>query len=147
LVLLSPIILLLVAYAYVQEKVNNRKFEAYLTKIEGARYFCYTNRQTSQAYVETNILPYLPPDTEIIYLGDSKRIIILGNETTFAFHIVARMKMAKGGFPYIAKVSQGRLISKSINKELYKAIIRNKDADSINHRIHRFLDRDRTKDR
>jgi len=140
LVLLSPIILLLVAYTYVQEKVNNQRFKAYLTKIEGATYFCYTNRQTSRAYVETNILPCLPPNTKIIFLGDSKKPIVLGDETEFLFNIVATMKMTKGGFPYVSKVSDGKLLTISVNNPLYNAIKRNRDANIINRKIHRFLD-------
>lgn len=139
LIILSPIIILLVAYTYVQEKMNNKRFETYLTTIEGAKYFCYTNRQTSQKYVEANIVPYLPPNTEIIYLGDSKRTIVLGDDTKFLFHIVGKMRMTKGGYPYVGKVLNGQLVTMSVNDRLYNAIKRKKDADVINDRIRRFL--------
>lgn len=140
LVILSPLIIAFSIYLYIKEKILDRKFNTYLTTIEGAKYFCYTNRQTSQSYVETNLLPYLPPVTKIIYLGDSKKTIVLGDDTKFVFHLVAKMKMTKGGFPYIAKVSKGKLVAKSINNELYSAIRRNKEADLINDKTCRFLE-------
>lgn len=137
-VILLPIILPISIFLYIKDKIVNRRFLAYLKSVEGKKYFCYTNRSTSYAYVRDEILPFLPADTEVIYITDKS--FNLGNDTPFLLNLVLTMKKTKGGFPYASVVSQGALVSKSINNELYSAIKRNIGADTINHKICGFYE-------
>ena len=67
LVLFSPILLLLAAYAYVASAVGEWRFRRYIAANEGVTFFAYTNKASSEKYVKENILPLLPRDTKIFY--------------------------------------------------------------------------------
>ncbi len=137
-IILSPIWIPFLAYVYITEKIDEYRFTKYLATAEGAKYFCYTNKQNSQKYVENNILPFLPGSIEVVHVS-SKRLINLGKNHKFPDRIVGKMKAMKKGFPCIAKISGGKLITESINHELHRAIVRKKDADDIVERINRFF--------
>jgi hypothetical protein len=136
---LLPIIIPLMIYGYFQEKVQSRRFKGFLSENEGKKYFCYTARRTSVDYVKQNILPFLPADTTIIYLGDSKKIFLMGEDVPFLHRIVSGMSRTKGGYPYVSKVTDAKLDTISINNQLYSAIRRNADASKIIRKISRFL--------
>ena len=143
LILLSPIIVPLVIYTYIRDWIKELRLKSFLRANEGAKYFCYTARKTSKEYVTDNVLPYLPPDTRVIYLGDYKnKVFSLGDEIPFFEQLVWRMKRTAGGYPYVAKVSNGDLSTISINRQLYSAIKRKAGAEAINTKINRFLNRD-----
>jgi hypothetical protein len=139
LILLLPIILPILLYLYIRTKIENREFEKYIRSNEGAKFFIYTSRRTSEKYVRENILPFLPSDTRIIYLGDSKKLINLGDDQPFLDQFIYHVRGTPGSYPYVAKVSRAKLISISINRQLYSAITRNADAEAIKHKIDRFL--------
>src|SRR5687768_15564653 len=116
LILLSPIIIPLIIYAVIRDWINDRRFESFLRANEGAKYFCYTARKTSYEYVKENLLPHLPADTQVIYLSDRRNEIeSLDDEIPFLDHIVWRMKATPGSYPYASKVSNGELVTISIN--------------------------------
>lgn len=140
LVILSPIIAILMVVAWIINRAEDHRFRKYLADHEGVNFFCYTSRKTSVDYVKENIVPFLPPDTNVIYLWDGKPLTNLGEEFPFVHLLVGEMKQAKGGFPYAAKIRDGKLVSISINNQLYSAIKRSADADSINRNIHKFLE-------
>lgn len=139
LILLLPIILPFLLYLYIRTKIENREFEKYIRSNEGAKFFVYTSRRTSEKYVRENILPFLPSDTRIIYLGDSKKLINLGDDQPFLDQFIYRVRGTPGSYPYVAKITRGKLVSLSINQQLYSAITRNADAEAIKQKIDRFL--------
>jgi hypothetical protein len=136
-VLLSPIWIPVFGLVYVSDKVGAWRFRKFLRTHEGSQYFAYTNRQRSVEYVRTNILPFLPPNTEILYLTD--KFTNLGDETKYLGSIVGEMRKTEGGFPYVSKVVGGQLVTRSINNELYRSITRKVAADNIIKRIDKFL--------
>src|SRR5437764_817901 len=119
-------------YKYFQEKLEKRRFKSFLKNREGMKLFCYTARRTSVDYVKENILPFLPADTTIIYLTDSKAIDSMGDDVPFLIRLIWTMKMTEGSYPYVSKVSGGSLQTISINNDLYSAIVRKADASAIN---------------
>ena len=141
-IILSPIIIPLAIYAYFQEKLEKQRFERFLKTSEGRKFFCYTARQTSVDYVRAEIIPFLPSDTTIIYLGDSKKIFSMGEDVPFLDRLIATMRMTKGGYPYVSKVCDSKLQTISINNQLYSAIRRSVDATTINQKLIRFLECD-----
>ena len=143
-IILSPIIIPLLIYAYFREKIEKRRFAEFLKQREGKRFFCYTARRTSVDYVKENVLPSLPSDTTILYLGDSKKIYSMDEDVPFLQRLVATMRMTKGGYPYVSKVTLGKLETISINNQVYSAIRRDVEATSINQKIARFLESDTT---
>jgi hypothetical protein len=138
LLVLSPILIPIYAYQLIKAKIEDIRFRHYLRSTEGKRYFCYTNRTTSQQYVRESILPFLPPDTEVIYITDKG--FNLGDDTPFLPSIVTTLRRAPGGFPFATIVSNGRLVTRSFNNKLYSAIKRGINADTVNKKIRRFYD-------
>jgi hypothetical protein len=139
-ILLSPIILPYLLYPYIRSKIENRGFRKYIRANEGARFFIYTSRRTSDRWVKENVLPFLPSDTRIVYLQDSRRPINLGDDQPFLEQFIYRVRGTPGSFPYVAKISRGKLVSISINRQLYSAITRKADADGVNKVIAKFLE-------
>lgn len=137
-IVLSPLLIPLLAFLYLKDKLGEFRFNRYSKANNGAKYFAYTNRQTSQKYVEQNILPELSKDIEIMYLGEKGRVN-LGDDSKFHDRIVWAMKAVPGGFPYISKVANGNLVTESINNRLYSAITRGAESEQIVVRIKKFF--------
>jgi hypothetical protein len=144
LILLSPIIVPYFLYLYIRSKFDDRACGRYIRANEGARFFIYTSRKTSERYVRENILPFLPPDTRVVYLLDSRKPFSLGEELPYLEHFIYRVRRTPGGYPYVAKISKGKLLAISINRQLYSAITRKADADAVNKAISKFLESDVT---
>lgn len=140
LILLLPIILPYLLFLYIRQRIEDRGFRKYLRQHEGAKFFCCTSRRTSEKYVRENVLPFLPPDTQVIYLRDSKKPFNLGEDFPFLIRTVLEMKRTPGSYPYVAKIAKRKLVTISINQQLYRTINRKGDADAINGRIAKFLD-------
>jgi hypothetical protein len=142
LVLLLPIIIPFLIIDSIRTAFANRQFRAFLAANEKAKFFCYTARRTSVDYVKEHILPKLPADVNVIYLDDRKNAIVsIGDEVPFLVQLVASIK-TKGGYPFAAKIVNGKMVSISVNNRLYSAIRRRAGADVINRRIARFLSND-----
>ena len=143
LIVLSPILVPLIVYTIIRDWIGKLRFKSFLRANNGAKYFCYTARKTSYQYVTDHVLPNLPSDTQIIYLADRKNAVdVLGDQIPFVDHLVWRMKKTPGRYPYVSKVSNGELVTMSINHQLYSAIKRKADAEAINKKISRFLSGD-----
>lgn len=138
LVLFSPILLLLAAYAYVASAVGEWRFRRYIAANEGVTFFAYTNKASSENYVKENILPLLPRDTRIFYLAGKKGRVNMGEDLGLLAHVVSAMRETPGGFPYVSKIENGELVTESINNRLYSAIRRGVEADQIIERIRKF---------
>ena len=136
-VVLSPIWVPFYIYDRLRERAKQRRFLQYLSENEGAKFFCYTNRKTSEELVETRIVPYLGDDVKVFRISD-KYWRTLSDDETFEFSIVLEMSTEKGGFPYVSKVVNGELVTRSVNNRLYSAITRKADADGILREIEKF---------
>ncbi len=136
LILLSPFLILLSIFYYVLEKIDELRFRSYLAANNGKKYFCYTIREKSCDFVKTNILPFLPLETEVIFITDNG--MNLGESQNFINNIIRRMVLLRKGFPQMAVISNGELIIAPINKEVYRAILSNRNADKILKKIQKF---------
>lgn len=136
-IILSPILVPYFLFVWIREKLAERSFKRYLEQAEGTKYFCYTNRHTSEKYVQDNIVPCLGDDVKILHISD-KYWESLRDESEFPIRVVWSMKTVKGGFPYVSKVVNGELVTESINQQLYSAITRKAEADGILRRIEKF---------
>ncbi len=142
LLILSPILLPLIIFSYFHERIDRLRFVGYLKANEGAKFFAYTNKQSSQEYVEKEILPFLPKDVQVLFLSAKGRIN-LGDEHKFTERIIWSLKTAKGGFPYVSKVANGELVTESANNRLYSAIRRGVGPEKILKKIEKFFSQDR----
>ena len=49
-----------------------KEYDEYLKTIEGAKFFCYTNKRATKAFVENEILPQLDNTIHVIFLEAHK---------------------------------------------------------------------------
>jgi len=139
LILFSPIILFVAAYAYIKDRIGRWRFRRYLATNEGATFFAYTNKASSKTYVEGKILPCLSHDTKIFYLASKKGRVNMGDDFGLLAYVVSAMRETEGGFPYISKIKSGELVTESINNRLYSAVRRGSDAELVVERVRRFF--------
>ena len=137
LIVLSPIILPVVAYAYIRSLIDDWRFRRYVKNNEGATFFAYTNKASSELYVKEKILPHLPRDTKVFHLAGKGRIN-MGDDFGLLAYVVSTMRETEGGFPYMSRIVNGEVVTESINNRLYSSIRRGVGAEQINERISRF---------
>lgn len=137
-ILFSPIIFLFIAYGYIRSLIDKWRFKRYLRANEGATFFAYTNKASSEEFVKENILPHFPNDTKVFHLAGKKGRVNLGEDLGLLAYVVSSMRETDGGFPYASKIVNGNLVTESINYRLYIAIRRGIAADQIKERILRF---------
>ncbi len=103
---------------------STRDFDAgyrdFLALNEGRSFFVYTNKRKPLSFIVQRVLPELPPQIRIVYL-EGRTI-----RTELGHNFISRMlyydTRARGGFPWLIKISAGKPIVKSINRQLYKAM-------------------------
>ena len=138
LVLLSPVLIPLLVYAFAKEKYEGSKLRRFLRRNNGAKFFCYTSKRTGINFIREKILPQLDPDIQIIYMSEKGRVN-LGDDSLINTLIGMEAGGAKrGGYPCVAKVVEGKLVSVSLNTEIYRIIARNGAPDKIIDRINTF---------
>jgi hypothetical protein len=135
-ILLSPLLILFSIKDYFEASAFNKKYMVFLQSIEGIEFFCYNNKANNDSYIKRNILPILSTDIKVIFLDG--RVPKSDYETKFISHMLYQIKDRKG-FPYLIKVSQGRLIDKSINNDFYNTKNQDKDINLLSEKISLFF--------
>ena len=138
-ILFSPVILVVVTYAYIKNLIDEWRFRRYLATNEGAKFFAYTNKASSETYVKEKIVPFLPRDTKVFRLAGKKGRVNMGDDFGLLGYFTSAMRETEGGFPYLSKIKNGKLVTESINNRLYSAIRRGTGAEPIVERIQRFF--------
>jgi len=139
-VLLGLLILLpFLPFIYYRDKKSNAAFQKdyklYLDGIEGHRMFCYNSRANSKEFVEANILLMLPPEVNVIFLNGKTP------ESTYDAKYISAMLhtlKSKGGFPYLMKVSNGKLEHMSVNAQVYQMAYYKRDSPELLSMINGF---------
>lgn len=125
LILVVPVIILFNLFG---NKTHTKKYNAYLQSIDGTNFFCYNNRTNSKDFIEKHVLPILAPDIKVIYLNG--RTPESDYDQTYISTALYRIRDKKG-FPYLLKITDGQLIDKSINNDLYNTMNLNKDIGQL----------------
>ena len=134
LILFLPIFI----WSYFDNISFNRKYRDYLQTINGTNFFCYNNRTNSKDFIEKNILPTLTPDIKVIYLdGKTPKSDYNQGFISKALYSI----QDRNGFPYLLKISEGKLIDKSINNDFYNTMNQNKDIGQLRKKIVSFYQR------
>jgi hypothetical protein len=140
LILISPILIPLLIYAYAKNKFESVRLRRFLARNEGAKYFCYTNKQTGLAFAREKILPNLNEDVQVIYMSQKGRMN-LGDESLLNTLIGMEAGGAKrGNYPCVAKVVKGKLTSESLNTEYYRTIARKVGPENLLKHINEFYE-------
>ncbi len=139
-ILLSPILLPLAAYGFIKNKIEEAKYRRYLATHERSMFFAYTDKASSKNFVEEEILPQLPSQTQVFHLAGKKGRYNMGEDFGLLAYVVGNMRETQGGFPYIAKVVRGELVTESINNKVYSAIRRGIGPEAIVERVLKFYE-------
>ena len=140
LIVLSPVLVPLLVYGYAKNEFEQARLRRFLARNDGAKFFCYTSKATGLKFARENILPNLEQDIQIIYMSEKGRIN-LGDESLLNTLIGMEAGEAKrGGYPCVAKVVKGRLVSKSLNTEFYRTIARHSDPEKLIEDIRKFYE-------
>lgn len=135
-----PVLILLLSILIVQghrkTKVEAAEYHAFMQKVEGAKFFCYNNRKNSQGFIETHIIPYLPVGVKIIFVEG--RIPKSEFEEKYISKLLFGINYRKG-FPYLLKISAGKLKDLSIHHELYNTINQKKDVSVLMKKMNVFF--------
>ncbi len=135
LIVFSPIILIIWVYSYFSNKKFNQEYTDYLKSIEGTIFFCYNNRKNSQGFIEKNIIPILSDEIKLIFLNGRK--VESNYEQKFISKTLNEIHDRKG-FPYLLKVDNGKIISKSINRDFYNVKNQNNDLEKLKEILNKF---------
>lgn len=110
-VLISPVLWLLNR----DNREFNKKYKLYLRSIEGEKFFCYTNKKITRRFVESQILPHISDDINIIFLEGQKV------NTQYDKDFMKRAVWGKS-LPCFMKVCNGKMAYRSIARELLDAV-------------------------
>ncbi|MDP6044940.1 MAG: hypothetical protein QGG25_04980 [Phycisphaerae bacterium] len=95
--------------------------ERILRTIEGQEFFCYTSRQRSRDWVESNVLPQLAEDVQVIFLdGKTPKCPLPQHFISYALRHLDNV-----GFPNVMIAANGKMLDASLHHELYNAINQN----------------------
>jgi len=136
---LLPVIIILWPLVFYRDKTTTKKYKAYLKKVEGCNFFCYNNRQSSQSFIEKELLPKLPKDIDIVYLKGRKPQSKYDNR--FISSMLYKFENYSK-YPHLMKVRNGEVIDHSINNELYNTFDQDKDVDLLIEQINNFFERE-----
>jgi len=116
------------------EKRFKKKYEAFLEKMNGAGFLFYNNRINSIDFVEKAIAPALKSDVKMIPVTRSK---IVGDGSD-CFGKMLEDVETRNGFPYLAKVIDGNVLTESINSQFYNVMNGKKPIEPLLDRINAF---------
>lgn len=136
LIILSPLLVPVIIYGFIQNRLFRKEYKTYLKSIEGTKLFVYNSRTNNHSYVKQFILPELPGDVEIVYLNGKDPISNLNKK--YISHALYSIKDRKG-FPYLLRVENGEINDKSINNAFYNTKNQNKDIQLLLDQIDQFF--------
>ena len=138
--LLGLVALLLAAiwapFASMQQRAFKRNAQAYIASLEGANFFCYNNRKSSQAFIESEILPLLPSSVDVVFL-DGKRV-----ESAYTKHYISHMLYSLkhyAGYPHLIRIRNGKVEEKSINNQFFNHLRDKQPMDGLLDEISTFF--------
>ena len=135
-ILLFPLLLGLFYIKVVfDEKRFKKRYEAYLKKMNGVCLLFYNNRKNSIEFVGKVIAPAL--DSNIKMIPVTRTLIKVGPESEFLAKMLESVE-ARNGFPYLAKILDGKVFMKSVNTQFYNVMNDNKPLEPLLDRINNF---------
>ena len=126
-----------------EEKNFKRDYINYLHRINGKNFFCYNNRENVQEFIETNIIPSLPKDVEIIFLNG--RVVESDYTKTFMSHALYDLKNYQK-FPHLVKIRNGEVLDFSLNNTFYNMINQKQPLDKLLAEINHFFELEESKE-
>ena len=108
----------LIIFALIATYVSVSKHARFLRKNEGREFFCYTERQTSKSYIETEILPEIPPEIVVVLNGRFK-VIVPEEYREISKYVTFWWGNPLEKFPQLLKIINGEVQIVSLHQEFY----------------------------
>jgi hypothetical protein len=134
-VVLSPVLLVLGIKDHFDSREARKRFEEDLLRLEGTCYFCYNNRKNSVDFAKEILIPHLESTVKMVFV-EGKTISDLPDKH-FISRILYGVKDRKG-FPYLLKISNGRVLDCSVHQQFYSIINNKKSLEPLLKRIDLF---------
>lgn len=127
-------VVLLYPFSLLQRNKSEADFSYYLKSINGAKFFCYSNKKSTVEFVEQQIVPFLSSDIEIVFLkGKTPK---MDNEN---IHISQILYRVKGKPPWLIKIENGHVRYESINNELHNTIAQSKSPKLLLKKMNNYF--------
>lgn len=136
-ILTLPFIIITLPVNYYNRKKFEKNYAEFLLQNNNINFFCYNNRKNTKQYIETEIIPILNNDIEIVYLNGK----IIENKrfpSQFLSHALYQLNNYSK-FPHLMKIRNGKLIDKSINTIFYSIKSQNKSTEKLIIEINNFF--------
>ncbi len=133
-----PFIIPLLMIGWYYKRKFDKELNAFLKEIEDQSFFCYNNREKSQAFVETELLPHLDDEVKVVFLNGRKV-----RSDDYPARLLSRLLYdfkAYKGFPHLFKVKNGEIIEHSINHLVYNTLDKEENNDSILKEVNLFFE-------
>ncbi len=112
-----PLLFPLLIGGFIASRINSRKFKQqyseFLYACDNVLFFCYTNRNQTQEYIEEKILPLLPSSLNIIYWEGHE--VHSDYDPRFVTHMLYHTQ--NSGFPNLMRVTDGQVVDASLLKD------------------------------
>lgn len=135
-----PILIVTFPFMYFDRKRFEKKYSEFLEENDNLNFFCYNTRKNSKEFIETEIIPNLSGDIEIIFLN-GKTIENKKYPREFISKALFNLKNYSK-FPHLMKIRKGKLIDKSINTLFYSIRNQNTPKDRLMREINNFFEMD-----
>ncbi len=115
--LILPLGILMAPFTFSKRKKFEKKYAEFLKQNDNLNFFCYNNRKNAKEFIETEIIPNLHDEIEIVFLNGK----IVENENypkAFLSNALSQLQNYSK-FPHLMKIRDGKIIDKSINALFY----------------------------
>lgn len=136
--LVLPFTILMFPFAYSKRKKFEKKYAEFLIQNNNLNFFCYNNRKNMKAFIETEIIPNLSDEIEIVFLN-GKNIENENYPTAFLSNAIYHLNNYSK-FPHLMKIRNGKLIDKSINTLFYSIKNQNKPKQKLFDELNDFFE-------
>ena len=136
-VIALPFIILSLPFTYFNRKQFEKEYENFLEQNNGKNFFCYNNKKKLKKFLESEIIPLLNNNIDIVYLNGRRVETKYSNE--FISHALYNLK-SYSKFPHLMKIRNGKLIDKSVNSIFYSIMNQNKLQNTLLAEISIFFE-------
>ena len=133
-----PFIIISFPFTYYNRKQFEKKYSQFLLDNDNANFFCYNNRKKAKEYIETEIIPKLNNNIEIVFLN-GKKIENENFQKDFLSNALYSLNNYSK-FPHLMKIRNGKLIDESINSIFYSIKNQNKPQEKLLKQIDNFFE-------
>lgn len=137
-IIILPFIVISYPYTYYKSKKFEKQYSDFLMQNNESNFFCYNNSKKSKEFIETEIIPCLDKQIEVVYLN-GKQVETENYSKEFISNALYSLRNYSR-YPHLMKIREGKLVDKSINSLFFSVKNQNKSKDKLLVEIHNFFE-------